>query len=66
VSERGFSHPVLRYAGRPAAASPATGFAEHHERGQRALLDEALTVGLSPIGRIGSRKAMLRKSRKPS
>ena len=66
VAERGFSHPVLRYAGQPAAASPAMGFAEHHERGQRALLDEALTVGLSPIGRIGSRKAMLRKSRKPS
>ncbi len=66
VAERRFSHPVLRYAGQSAAASPAMGFAEHHEREQRALLDEALTVGLSPIGRIASRKAMRRKSRKPS
>ena len=66
VAERDFSHPLLRYAGRLAAASPATGFAEHHEREQRALLGEALTVGLSPIGRIESRKATVRKSRKPS
>jgi 2-oxoglutarate dehydrogenase E1 component len=62
VAEMEFSHPDLRYAGRPTAASPATGIAGHHEREQRALIDEALTVGLSPIGRIGNRKAMLRKS----
>jgi 2-oxoglutarate dehydrogenase E1 component len=65
VAEMGFSHPALRYAGRPAAASPATGIAGHHEREQRALIDETLTVGLSPIGRIGKRKAMAKKSRKP-
>ena len=61
-----FANPDLRYAGRSAAASPATGLAEHHVREQRALVDEALTVGLSPIGRIGSRKATMRKSRKSS
>ena len=66
VAEMEFSHPDLRYAGRPTAASPATGIAGHHEREQRALIDEALTVGLSPIGRIGKRKAMLRKSQEPS
>ncbi len=66
VAEMGFSHPVLRYAGRPAAASPATGIAAYHEREQRALVDEALTVGLSPMGRIGSRKVVARKPRKPS
>jgi 2-oxoglutarate dehydrogenase E1 component len=61
VVEMDFSHPTLRYAGRHTAASPATGIAGHHEREQRALIDEALTVGLSPIGRIGERKAMLKK-----
>jgi len=66
VAEMGFSQPELRYSGRPAAASPATGIAEHHVREQRALIDDALTVGLAPIGRIGSRKATLKKSRKPS
>jgi len=66
VVEMGFAEPILRYAGRSAAASPATGFAERHEHEQRALVDEALTVGLSPIGRIGDRKATVRKARKPS
>ena len=66
LDEMGFAHPDLRYAGRSAAASPATGLAEHHEREQMALIDEALAVGLSPVGRIGSRKARVRKSQKPS
>jgi 2-oxoglutarate dehydrogenase E1 component len=66
LDEAGFAHPELRYAGRAAAASPATGLAAHHEREQRALVDEALTVGLSPIGRIGSRKATVKKPLKPS
>ena len=66
ADEMGFAHPELRYSGRPAAASPATGLASDHEREQRALVDEALTVGLSPMGRIGSRKATAQKSRKPS
>jgi len=63
VDEMGFAHPELRYAGRSAAASPATGLAAHHEREQRALVDQALAVGLSPIGRIGSRRARVSKSR---
>jgi len=66
IDEMGFAHPELRYSGRATAASPATGLVSEHEREQRALVDEALTVGLSPIGRIGSRKAMARKSQKPS
>ena len=66
VDEMGFAHPELRYSGRSAAASPATGLVSEHEREQRALVEEALTVGLSPIGRIGSRKATLRKNQKPS
>ncbi len=66
VAEMDFADPDLRYAGRSAAASPATGLAEHHVREQRALIDEALTVGLSPVGRIGSRKATVKKSRKSS
>jgi len=66
VDEMGFVHPELRYSGRSAAASPATGLASRHVREQSALVDEALTVGLSPIGRIGRRKATVRKSQKPS
>ncbi len=65
AAEMEFADPVLRYAGRPTAASPATGFIDHHKREQQALIDEALSVGLAPVGRIGSRKAMLRKSQRP-
>jgi 2-oxoglutarate dehydrogenase E1 component len=60
VDELGFAHPQLRYAGRPTAASPATGITGHHEREQRELIDEALAIGLSPVGRLGKRKAMMR------
>jgi len=66
VGEMGFAHPQLRYAGRPTAASPATGISGHHEREQRELIDEALAVGLSPVGRLGKRKAMMRGLGKPS
>jgi 2-oxoglutarate dehydrogenase E1 component len=34
----------LPYAGRPAAASPATGLLRRHNREQAKLLDEALTL----------------------
>ncbi|KAE9530335.1 2-oxoglutarate dehydrogenase E1 component [Testudinibacter aquarius] len=34
----------LNYVGRPASASPATGFASLHNAQQKALVDEALTV----------------------
>ncbi|HXV37777.1 MAG TPA: 2-oxoglutarate dehydrogenase E1 component, partial [Myxococcota bacterium] len=60
ATEMGFGNPVVRYAGRPTAASPATGFIDRHEREQRALIDEALSVGLTAVGRIGSRKAIAR------
>ena len=35
----------LRYVGRPAAASPATGSAKVHEREQNKLLNEAFAAG---------------------
>ncbi|CAN5774710.1 hypothetical protein BH23PSE1_BH23PSE1_08380 [soil metagenome] len=38
------SHGRPRYAGRPAAASPATGLARQHKEQQEALVDEALTL----------------------
>ena len=33
---------IVRYAGRKAAASPATGSPSQHKREQRALVDDAL------------------------
>ena len=36
--------PGLKYVGRPAAASPATGLASDHRREQGKLVDEALTL----------------------
>ncbi len=65
VDEMKFEHPEIRYAGRSAAASPATGLASNHEREQSALVEEALTVGLSPLGRIGHRKAKVGAHQKP-
>ncbi|MER2508335.1 2-oxoglutarate dehydrogenase E1 component [Amaricoccus sp.] len=41
----GAKHGRATYAGRPAAASPATGLARQHKQQQEALIDEALTVG---------------------
>jgi 2-oxoglutarate dehydrogenase E1 component len=57
VAERiGCTNPVPRYAGRPTAASPATGSAQVHRNQQATLIDEALTVGLKPLTRIASRR----------
>ena len=42
--ELGHETPRPRYAGRPAAASPATGLASRHAAEQQALVDEALTI----------------------
>jgi 2-oxoglutarate dehydrogenase E1 component len=56
--EVGFKNPRPRYAGRRAAASPATGIAEWHRREQAQLLDDALTVGRAPMSRIQTRKAL--------
>ena len=38
----------LRYAGRPAMASPATGSAKVHKREQKALVSDALALGTPP------------------
>jgi 2-oxoglutarate dehydrogenase E1 component len=56
AQEAGFTQPRPRYAGRRAAASPATGIAEWHKRQQAQLLDEALTVGLPHLSRVQVRK----------
>ena len=56
AEQLGSAHPVPRYAGRPTAASPATGSAPVHRAQQAALLDEALTVGLEALPRIASRR----------
>ena len=57
VAEKvGCQYPVPRYAGRPTAASPATGSAQIHRAQQAALVDEALTVGLKALPRIASRR----------
>jgi 2-oxoglutarate dehydrogenase E1 component len=53
----GCVHPVPRYAGRPTAASPATGAFPVHQAEQEALLEDALAVGRQAVSRIASRKA---------
>lgn len=58
AQEVGAEHPRPRYAGRPAAASPATGLMKRHQVEQAALIDDALTVGKPALGRIGSRRAL--------
>jgi 2-oxoglutarate dehydrogenase E1 component len=63
AEEMEFVHPEIRYAGRDAAASPATGFLSHHKREQAALLNDALSVGVEHVGRVGVRKAQVRRSR---
>ena len=52
----GFEKPRPRYAGRPSAASPATGSHKRHVEEQAALVDDALTLGKKRMGRIESRK----------
>ena len=53
----GAKHPRPRYAGRPAAASPATGLMKRHQVEQAKLIDDALAIGRPLLGRIGSRRA---------
>jgi 2-oxoglutarate dehydrogenase E1 component len=38
------ARPIVKYAGRPESASPATGHYAHHVREQKKLIDEALTL----------------------
>ena len=56
ADEAGFEKPRPRYAGRRAAASPATGIQSWHKRQQAELLDDALTVGRPHLSRIQTRK----------
>ena len=46
-----------RYAGRPSAASPATGLFARHVVEQAALIDDAFTVGKKAVRRIAARRA---------
>ncbi|WP_366555867.1 2-oxoglutarate dehydrogenase E1 component [Aquibaculum sediminis] len=57
ADEIGFKKPRPRYAGRRAAASPATGRFQRHVAEQNQLLQEAFTVGMARVGRIGTRRA---------
>jgi 2-oxoglutarate dehydrogenase E1 component len=57
AEEIGFGKPRPRYAGRPSAASPATGSHKRHVEEQASLLDDALTLGKKRMGRIESRRA---------
>jgi 2-oxoglutarate dehydrogenase E1 component len=57
AEEIGCERPVPRYAGRPTSASTATGLAAQFRAEQERLLDEALRVGVAPLGRIAARKA---------
>jgi len=60
--EMGRSDTRVRYAGRAAAASPATGLAKKHVIEQAALVDEALTIE-KPMPRRGAvKKAAQRKA----
>ncbi|MFZ8923304.1 MAG: 2-oxoglutarate dehydrogenase E1 component [Candidatus Puniceispirillaceae bacterium] len=54
MDEINMAQSRLLYAGRPAAASPATGTLARHNREQKALVDEAL--GLSPSKPAGKTK----------
>ena len=53
----GLKSPRPRYAGRPSAASPATGLAARHAREQSELIEDALTTGKQRMSRIAYRKA---------
>ncbi len=55
----GTAHPRPRYAGRPSAASPASGLASRHQAEQARLIDDALAIGRPSLSRIASRKAQL-------
>ena len=59
AEEAGCEKPRPRYAGRPSAASPATGLHARHVREQAALIDDALTLGKTALKRIAARKVAL-------
>jgi len=45
LAKVGAKHLRPKYAGRAAAAAPATGLASRHKAEQAALVDDALTIG---------------------
>lgn len=49
LEEAGRGDVRVRYAGRPEAASPAAGYAKIHEKEQKQLVEEALTIGASAL-----------------
>jgi 2-oxoglutarate dehydrogenase E1 component len=57
AEDLGCKEPRPRYAGRPSAASPATGLFARHVAEQAALIDDALTVGKKAVRRIAARRA---------
>lgn len=57
AQQAGSMHPRPRYAGRPSAASPATGLIQRHNAEQSALIEDALTIGKPRMSRIATRKA---------
>ena len=57
AEEAGCKNPRPRYAGRPSAASPATGSNRQHQAEQAALIEDALTLGKKAVKRIAAKKA---------
>ncbi len=57
AEEIGCKKPRPRFAGRPSAASPATGSNARHHKEQAELIDDALTIGKAGLRRIAARKA---------
>ena len=53
----GFKSPRPRYAGRKSAGSPATGLFSRHIAEQKALIDDAFTLGKKAMSRIQTRIA---------
>ena len=64
AEEAGCEKPRPRYAGRPSAASPATGQHARHVQEQAALIDDALTLGKTAMRRIAARKTAFERRAK--
>ena len=57
AEEVGFENPIPRYAGRPTAASTATGLLSRHKAEQQTLVNEALSVGKKGLARLAYRRS---------
>ena len=64
AAEAGCSDTHVRYAGRETSAAPATGLLKDHRREQSRLIDEALQLGIEPMGRLGHRKRVTRQRKR--